>query len=342
MEERYYVGVDLHKRSFHYSILSQSGRVVHSSRGRCDTAGISDFYQHLSPSHHLVVEPVANVYWFLDQVSSCVGSIHLAHPLKVRLIAQSRIKTDRYDARVLADLLRVGYLPEAYMAPPDIQDLRSLVSHRHQLVADRTRTKNRILFQFTRHGIQFELADSFGKKGRAMMQAVTLPVVTRYRVDEHLESLDRIEVKIKNVDSKLSELMVDDPVVPLLTTIPGVGTINAITIRAITGDIDRFTNVKAYSSFTGLIPASRQSGDHTPSVGITYQGSKVLRSALVQSAPIFMQKDAEAKRLHTRLFYSSGSAKKARIAVAHRLARVIYHVWTEQRPYWQNQTKKYN
>ncbi len=333
MSERYYVGVDLHKRTFHYSILSEAGEMIHSRNVRCDDSGLADFNSHLTPLHHLVVEPVANVHWFLDKVGRYAGSYRMAHPLKVRLIAQSRTKSDSYDSRILADLLRVGYLPEAYIAEPNIQDLRSLVSHRHQLVADKTRTKNRITFQFTCNGIVFNSTDPFGKRGRQKMEDADLPPIARFRVDELLETLDRLEEKINRLEEKLSEMMIGDPIIPLLESIPGVGFVTAVTIRAITGDIDRFKSVKAYSAFTGLIPASRQSGEHSPKAGITYQGSKVLRSALVQSAPIFMRRDQRAKQLHTRLFHSSGSRKKARIAVAHRLAKIVYHVWKDRRQY---------
>ena len=333
MSSSYYVGVDLHKRSYHFSILDEEGLVVRRGNGRCDGEGINHLLRHISKQHHLVVEPVTNVYWFLDQVKECSGSVHLAHPLKVRLIAASRIKSDHYDSRVLADLLRVGYLPEAYVASPEIQDLRSLVHHRQQLVVDRTRTKNRIQNQFARHGILFSGTDPFGRRGRQQMEEADLDPITRYRVQEMLETLDGLTEKIERAERHLAEMTAGDVAVDLLQTIPGIGFVTAVAIRAITGDIDRFGDVKAYGAFTGLIPASRQSGDHDPAAGITHQGSTLLRTLLVQAAPKFMRYDRASMKLYTRLCYQ-GAAQKARVAVAHRLARIVYHVWKERRPFF--------
>ncbi len=174
MSSSYYVGIDLHKRSFTFVIMDASGQV--SSQGREDVSedSIVNFAARLTSSHSVVVEPVVNIWWFLSLVSPYVGSVHVAHPYKVRLIAQSRTKTDRYDARVLADLLRVGYLPEAYQPPPDILSLRHLVSYRVHLVRDRTRVKNRLTHLFAREGISLPGSDPFGKAGRLKMETVVL------------------------------------------------------------------------------------------------------------------------------------------------------------------------
>ena len=243
MSGNYYVGVDLHKRSYHFSILDEQGTKVRTGKGTCTVEGLHPLMSQLTPCHHVVVEPVANVYWFLDHIRSLSGSIHLAHPLKVRLIAQSRSKSDSYDSRTLADLLRVGYLPESYMASPALQELRSLVTYRQQLVSDRTRTKNRILHQFTCHGILFEGCDPFGRRGREKMADVSLPSVTRYRVDEQLEALDGLIRRIDAIEERLRQKTCDDPVITILQSIPGIGFVIAVTIRAITGDIHRFRNV---------------------------------------------------------------------------------------------------
>ena len=144
--------------------------------------------------HHVVLEPLDNCYWFMDQLRPYASSIHLANPGKVRLIAESRLKNDRIDARILADLLRVGYLPEVYIPNYTIRVWRCLVSHRIGLVRDRTRMKNRILGLINREGHRIPAADPFGKKGRQQLDSLELSPSLRSMVDDHVIHLDLLSV----------------------------------------------------------------------------------------------------------------------------------------------------
>lgn len=185
MNGKYAVGIDLHKRSFNFCILDLSGKSLRTGKCRLGVDDLSQFTRHLTPEHEVAIEPVNNVHWFIDQIQPYCGVIHLAHPYKVRLIADSCQKSDRHDAHALADLLRVGYLATSYIAPHWVRELRQWVLYRQQLVQDRTRIKNRKLTLLSTYGILFPVTDAFGKRGRAAWKKLNflLPVVTGWLVN---------------------------------------------------------------------------------------------------------------------------------------------------------------
>ena len=333
MSANYYVGVDLHKQTFDFVVMDDSGVVVEQKRLSTNEGKVGIFASQLTRNHHLVVEPLINTYWFLDQVTPFVGSVHIAHPYKVRLIAQSRTKSDRSDARVLADLLRLGYLPESYNPPREILVVRHLVSHRHRLVCDRTRVKNRVHKLLAREGVQIPARDAFGKRGRGILDSLELREETRFQMDDLLSDHDFISSRIKAVEDRLAGLEGYDDTLELLQTIPGISFISAISIVGIVGDIHRFRNVGAFARFTGLTPGYRDSGARQRSTGITHEGNRTLRWLLIQAERHLRRKCIYADRLYKRIVFKD-CVQVAKTAVAHRMARVIYHVWTEERPFY--------
>lgn len=332
-KDKVYVGIDLHKRSFSFVMLSVSGETLGEGKRATTCEAVCDFAGCLDHRHEVTLEPLENGYWFMDQLRPSVGSLHLANSGKVRLIAQSRLKNDRIDARILADLLRVGYLPEVYVPTYTLRQWRSLVSPRIRLVRDRTRLKNRILGLINREGHRLTATDPFGKRGRQQLDTLALSPALRSMVDDHLTHLDLLTAQIAQVDDQMSPLAASDPIVSVLTTIDGIGAFTGVAIRAIVGDMARFRSVKAFAAYTGLIPGYRHSADTVRNGPITKQGNSTLRWLLMQAVPHAMRHCDYLKRLYYRVCFRS-SVGKARVAVAHALARIIYHVWTEARPYY--------
>jgi len=328
-----YVGIDLHKRKFDFVMMYPSGEVVKHGSRSTDADSVLEFASSLAVRHQVVLEPLENSYWFIDQLQPYAGSIHLANPGKVRLIAESRLKNDRIDARILADLLRVGYLPEVYIPEHHIQEWRCLIQHRIRLVRDRTRLKNRILGLLNREGCRVMSSDPFGKGGRAEIDSLELSSPLRRMVDTNLVTSDLLSSQISVLDKEIEQIGQADSIVDNLCTIDGIGYFTALAIRAIVGRMDRFRSVKAFASYTGLIPGYRQSAERVHHGSITKQGSPTLRWLLLQAVPHAVRHSDYLKRMYYRLCYRS-SVAKARVAVAHALARIIYHVWMEARPYY--------
>ncbi|HWQ95540.1 MAG TPA: IS110 family transposase [Gammaproteobacteria bacterium] len=332
-KEKVYVGIDLHKRSFSFVMLSVSGEKLAEGKRATSLEAVCDFASRLDHRHEVTLEPLEDCYWFMDQLRPYVASLHLANSGKVRLIAESRLKNDRVDARILADLLRVGYLPEVYIPNYTLREWRCLVSHRIRLVRDRTRIKNRILGLLNRAGHRIAAADPFGKKGRQQLDGLELPPSLRAMVDDHLTHLDLLTAQIARQEGKIAQIAGGDAIVQMLTTIDGIGEFTGVAIRAIVGEMARFRSVKAFGAYTGLIPGYRCSADTVRNGPITKQGNSTLRWLLIQAVPHAIRHSDYLKRLYYRVCLRS-SVGKAKVAVAHALARIIYHVWTEARPYY--------
>lgn len=328
-----YVGIDLHKRKFDFVMMDPSGEVGKQGSRSTDAGPVLEFASSLTMRHEVVLEPLENSYWFMRQLQPYAGSVHLANPGKVRLIAESRLKNDRIDARILADLLRVGYLPEVYIPEEEVQQWRCLIQHRIRLVRDRTRLKNRIIGLLNREGHRVLVSDAFGKQGRAQIDSFELSASLRRMVDSNLVTSDLLSSQISVLDKEIKQIGHADPIVDNLCTIDGIGYFTALAIRAIVGRMDRFRSVKAFASYTGLIPGYRQSAERVHHGSITKQGSPTLRWLLLQAVPHAVRHSDYLKRMYYRLCYRS-SVAKARVAVAHALARIIYHVWMEARPYY--------
>lgn len=328
-----YVGIDFHKRVFDFVMLNPSGEVIKEGHRSTEAMSVMEFASCLTSRHEVVLEPLENSYWFIDHLEPYAGSVHLANPGRVRLIAESRLKNDRIDARILADLLRVGYLPEVYIPRAEVRQWRCLVQHRIRLVRDCTRLKHRIVGLLNREGYRVRASDPFGKGGRAEIDSFALSVSVRRMVDTNLVTVDLLLSQISVLDQEIEQIAQDDPIVNNLCSIDGVGSFTALAIRAIVGRMDRFRNVKAFAAYTGLIPGYRQSAGTIQHGPITKQGSPTLRWVLLLAAKHALRHSDHLKRLYSRISHRS-SVKKARVAVAHALARMIYHVWMEARPYY--------
>ncbi|MFQ6008004.1 MAG: transposase, partial [Candidatus Zixiibacteriota bacterium] len=168
---------------------------------------------------------------------------------------------------------------------------------------------------------------------RQQLDALELSPSLRAMVDDHLTHLDVLIVQIEQLDKKISQIADSDEIVRLLTTIDGIGEFTGVAIRAIVGEMTRFRSMKAFEAYTGLIPWYRCSAETIRNGSITKQGNSTLRWLLLQAVPHAIRHSDYLKRLYYRICLRS-SVGKAKVAVAHALARIIYHVWTEARPYY--------
>lgn len=331
-KDNIYVGIDLHKLNFTFVMLGEDGQELSCGRRTTEAGEIADFASCLDYRHHVVMEPLENCYWVMGFMRPYAGSICLANSYKVRLIAESRLKNDRIDARILADLLRVGYLPKAYIPDDQLIGWRCLVSHHIQLVRDRTRLKNRILSLINREGHRLSVKDAFGKRGREEIDSLPLCSNLRRMVDTNLTQVDLLTSQLKTLDKEIEEIGKSDRIIELLRSIDGIGYFSALAIRAAVGDMKRFKNARSFAAYTGLIPSYRASAEVTYHGHITKRGVPYLRWVLVESVNHAIRHCDYLKRLYQRICFRS-SVGKARVAVAHALARIIFHVWTEARPY---------
>lgn len=327
-----FLGIDVHKVKCVYNELDTRGNVIRRGQFGNNLAEVSDFGSSLRGGEQVVVEPVLNYLWLLDQIEGHVGSIHVATPHKVKVIAESKCKTDKYDARILAELLRTNFLPESYIAPRSIRELRLLVRRRYWLVQMVVQLKNRIRYLLFLEGVDLKVSDVSSEKALREIKRLCLSDWIRSTILELLDIIGAISPRIKALDKELERRSQGIRAIELLRTIPGIGAIWAATIYAEIGDINRFTSRKAFASYTGLVPSVRSSGESIHLGDITRTGSRPLRSALVEVSQRAAKISPSLGRLYARVSYR-GNWQKARVAVARKLALIIYAILKKETPF---------
>jgi transposase len=327
-----YVGIDVHKKLCVFTELNAVGNVTGKGSFRNDIVGVSDFTNKLHRGMHLVLEPVLNYLWLLDQFELYAGSVHVATPYKVRIIAESKCKTDSYDSRMLAELLRTNFLPESWVPPKELRSLRTIIRQRYHLVKTMVGFKNRVRYLLFTHGIRLRMSDISCLKAKEAISGLCLPDATSSSIVQCLEIIEELKGSIKELDNRVEEASEGVGVIVLLKTIPGMGRIWSATIYAEIGDIRRFGSRKALASYTGLVPSVRSSGESCYRGGITHLGSKPLRHALVEVAIRASRQVPSLNRMYNRVLYRS-NVQKARVAVARKLAVIIYAMLRNNEPF---------
>ena len=327
-----YLGIDVHKKWCVFTEIDSKGKVLRRGRFGNTFEEVSTFAGSLSPKIHLVLEPVLNYLWLLDQMEPYAGSVHVATPFKVRVIAESKCKTDRYDSRMLAELLRTNFLPESWVPPLEIRRLRGLIRQRYHLVKSVVMNKNRIRHLLFQHGISLPVFNIASSKARVAMRGLFVPEVTRQTIDQCLKIITILDDLVIEVNKQIWRCVQGNPTVELLQTIPGVGRLRSATIYAEVGDITRFRSAKSLASYTGLVPTVRSSGDSVWTGGITRLGSRPLRHALVEASINAIRESPALRRMYYRILYR-GNVQKARVAVARKLAVIIYAMLKRQEPF---------
>jgi transposase len=282
------------------------------------------------------MEATRNWTVMYDLLEELVGEVHLAHPLKVKAIAEARIKTDKIDSEVLAHLLRCDLLPEAYVPGEAARVARNVLRQRMFFVRVRTMVKNRIRGLLDRYP---ELArsrpckDLFCKDGLVWLKAASLKAEDRRLLDEELELYSTLERRIKRSDGMVQKLAEGDERIKLLQTIPGIAKFFGVLIAHEVDDVSRFSNEKKFFSYIGIVPSTYSSGGRTYHGRLTKQGNKYLRWAFVEAIWPAVRSDPELAAYYSRIKARSGP-NPAKIATARRLATIAYRVLSQRRPYY--------
>ena len=328
-----YIGIDVHGKYSQVCIMDGEGTVL--TNERWEHAEVSRLRERLAQfptATQAVLEATGGWMWLAEELEAAGLQVHLAHAAKVRLIAEARLKTDKVDAWVLAQLLRTGFLPEAYLAPREVRDQRALLQHRQALVKMRTAVKNRIHALLRRFNLRLPFSDIFGVKGRQHLCGLALPRPYGKLLQDWLKLLEQLEGRIRGAERRIRRQLSDDARARMLMSLPGVGFLTAHLILAEVGPIERFASAKKLASYAGLCPSTRQSGAKTFHGRIGPAGRKYLKWALVESAHTAARRDPYCARLYQRHSRSKGSGK-AMVIVAHFLARMVWKVLKQGQPY---------
>jgi transposase len=331
-----FVGVDYHKKFSYGTIMTTTGAIVKQGRFSNSAESLSRFLGDAGGEDcHAVLEATRNWCVMHDWLEDAVGAVTLAHPMKVKAIAEAKIKTDKIDSRTLAHLLRCDLIPSAHVCSPAARILKNLLRHRMFLVKLQTMTKNRIHVLLDRHPSvrqQRRAAELFTKRGIAWLKQVAVPTYDRHILDSELLLLEHLQAQIKQADRWLAAVGKRDERVHRLMSIPGIGRSFALLIVSEIDDIGRFSNPKKLAAYAGLVPSTYSSGGRTFHGRIIKAGNKYLRWAMVEAVWPAIQNDVELAAFYERLAIGKG-ANPAKVATARRLLTIVYRVLTEDREY---------
>jgi transposase len=330
-----YIGVDLHRKVSHVVALDEAGETLLSRRFEHSREAFRRVFGELEP------EPLAVAFeatygwgWFADLLADAGIPAHMAHPLATKAIGAGRVKNDAVDAATLAHLLRTNLLPEAWIAPPEVRELRRLVRLRASLVRVRSRLQCQVHALCADAGIPVPASDLFGRKGREHVATLELPPIAASRLAAHLRLIDDLAREIIAADREIVVAFRDDDRVRRLTPIPGIGLLTAATIVAEVGDVGRFPSADRLASWAGLTPTERSSADHVRRGHISKQGSRWLRWAMVEAAATAgSARSTRSGRLHRFAdpIAARRGAKIARVALARRLLTLVFYALRDER-----------
>ena len=318
------VGIDLHRNRSQIAVIDEQGELSLSRRIVNDRETFLELLAGLEGESRIAVEATYGWEWLAELLEDAGYEIHLAHPLRTRAIAAARVKTDAVDAKTLAHLLRADLLPEAYVAPRELRDLRELLRHRIALTGMRSALKNRVHAILAKHGITRQHSDLFGKGGREFLDALQLREASRRRLDSLIALIDDFDREIEATTREIEQRAKADDRVDVLTQIRGVGRYTAMLIIAEVGEIRRFPNARHLCAWAGLTPTVRSSDGKARLGRISRQGSPALRWALVEAAQKCTTGGGPLRESFERIAKRRGR-KIAKVAVARQILTLSYY-----------------
>jgi len=320
------IGLDVH-RDFAQVAIWEDGTVRDGGRVGATPQELAAFAETLGPDDAVALEATMNTAAIAALLAKRAGRVVVSNPFKTRVIAEAKVKTDKVDARVLAELLAVDYLPTVWLADEATKVLRRQVARRAQLVRQRTRLKNQVQAVLARNLVpRCPAADLFGHKGRRWLAVQDLPVDEQRAVAALLRQLDFHGEELRLLDAELAQVALERADVRRLMTIPGVDAVVAVSIVAAVGDFARFASPDKLVAYFGLNPRVRQSGGQPASHGrITKAGRAHARGMLVEAAWVATKCPGPLRAFYQRVKARRG-AQIAVVAAARKLAVLCWNL----------------
>lgn len=325
--EQQYIGVDLHKAFFQACAVSSAGARLWEGRFARTAAGVEAFVARGVTTAQLAVEASGPTWQFVDAVQPWVSSVCVVDTRKTKLKAGYAAKTDRLDARRLADALRRESVVSIYIPPPAIRELREICRGRHHLVRVRAKLMQTIRSLLLRHDVGDPPVHRLASpRARAWLHQCELPGETHAVLGRLVAALEAIDQHATAADVVVRKRAATDPIAQALQRLDGIGPVLALTLRAEIGAIERFPDWTRLASYAGLVPRVDASAGRMRLGPITREGSPWLRSALVEAAIHALKRPDPTGRWARRLALRKG-VLKARVALARQLCKDVVRSW---------------
>jgi transposase len=333
-----FAGLDVHKKEVEVAIVDDAGKLILRQRLFTQREALEEFArQHLTQCR-VALEATTNCWALVALLQPLCAEVIVSNPLRTRAIAEAKIKTDRVDALVLAQLLRCDFLPTVWCPDEEICRLRHRSTERANLSADSTRIKNRIHAVLHQRLIPSPFKDLFSKAGRLWLSELSLDKEGAATLARHLRQLELIEKEMATLDQSIATTAYQHPQIKLLLTLPGVDVTVAQTILSALGDVTRFPNADKAAGYLGLVPSTYQSGEHCYHGRITKQGASHARWMMVQAAQHISVHPGPLGVFFRRLAKKK-NRNVAVVATARKMITIAWHMLKNNEPYRYAQPK---
>jgi transposase len=331
-----YVGLDLSRKRLDWQALACGGERVGGGAVPPDRDGLAGLAKRLGATPVLaVIESMSGARFVHDQLELSGWDVRIADAAKARGLAPLACKTDRIDCWVLAELARLGLVPEVWLPDACVRGERERARFRLHLVKHRRSLKQRVHAILFQHGLASPSSDLFGAGGRLYVSRLRLPEPWASTVRASVALIDELDDQVEQCERELRRLGADHRYVPLLTTLPGIAWVLGYTIAAEIGDITRFASPRKLVGYTGLTPKVDQSGERDRRGPLRKNGPNYLRWALIEAAHTAGRHPRYrpiVERMRARHGRKRGS-KIAAIEIARRQTEAIWHMLTNDEPF---------
>jgi transposase len=323
---RQVVGMDLHRHRSVLVRMTEDGRKRETVRIGNSPAALRAVIARAGENPRVVVEATYGWYWAADALQAAGAEVHLAHPLGVKAFSYRRVKNDERDCADLADLLRLGRLPEAWIAPPEVRGLREVTRYRHKLVGQRTSCKDQVHAVLAKLGIPVPCSDLFGAFGSAWLDGLALPQPYAGKVASLRQLTGWLTSEISLLDEVIADFLGAYPPYQAVRRLPGIGPVLAAVAVAEIGDISRFPGPGQLCSWAGLTPRHRESDLKVARGHITKQGSRLLRWAMIEAIQ-HQPAGSPPRQVKDRIITRRGKQARniAKVAAARKLLTCVFY-----------------
>jgi transposase len=328
-----YVGLDVHKHVVQACIIDAAGKVVQRERFALERNTLLIFARNcLRKTDHVAFEATTNSWAVAEALQPYVAEVTVSNPLQTKAIAQAKVKTDKVDSHVLAQLLRCDFLPRVWQPDEATRRMRELTRRCSALVGQRTALRNRIHSILAMRLVTPPLKSLFGLTGLAWLQSVELDAQARMLLDGDLRLLEFLQKEIDLVNAELAQRGYANEQVKLLMTLPGVDIATAEGMVAAWGDVTRFPDGDHAASYLGLVPSTHQSAARCYHGPITKQGNSHARAMLIEAAEHLDQNPGPLGHFFRRLLKKK-NRNVAVVAAARKLAVIGWQMLIRNEPY---------
>lgn len=327
MTENLFCGLDVHKESIQSCLINKEGKIISEKRFANNSIGLNKLLEQVNGSR-CVMESSTSCFPVYDFLKDKNVTVRVAHPKRLKAISSAKIKTDKIDAKVLAELEKADYIPEAYIPSKETRQLRDLAVHHIQLTKQKIRVNNQLKALLLKSGIHLSF-NPFNKTSAKLLENTKMNEGMRLIINHSLKQYHQLEDDLDEIDKHIEGVARQNNNAILLKTMPGVGWLSAFIIATQIDKIERFPSHEHLVSYAGLCPTTRQSGENTFQGRINKDSCRILRWILIQDAWVAVKWSKYFKKIFKKLCKKK-TKQKAIVGIAKRMLTIMYFMLRDQ------------